>query len=77
MSCIQQYKLENIHYRLHPAQPVTIAILVKDNPKGRQLKNKMDRIISTINLDDELRSYNYFLSLPDSGIVPCCPQRVP
>lgn len=74
MSCIERHKLEGIHYKLYPEQPVVVGLMLRDSPRGKQLKNKLDAIIATIDLDSKMKKYNYYLSLPDTGTVPCCIQ---
>ncbi len=74
MSCIEKHKLEKIHYRLHPQHPVIVGLLLQDTPQGRRLKDRLDAIIATIDLESKMKKYNYYLNLPDSGTVPCCTQ---
>ncbi len=73
MSCIQKFQLENIYYRRHPIDDIPVGLVISDTIRGAKIKEKLDRLIETIDMKEALKRYYYFLNLPDHGTVPLSP----
>ncbi len=70
MTMIQKTKLPNVHYQLHPPEPIATGLGVQNNAKGKALKQKLESLIRQLDQEKIFGEYLKYVNLPDSGIVP-------
>jgi len=69
MSTIEKLKLTDIFYKKLPEEPVFAGIAVRKDEEGLRLKEKLDKLLETVDYDSIFHDYDAFLKMPNTGVL--------
>ena len=73
MLTIKELKLSGIHYQILPGEAVDATMSIQNTTRGKELKEKIDKLIVKYKLDNLFNVYKEVDKLPRKGVVSLSP----